>query len=429
MDGLIYDEPEIFKILDEYPNYKISNYGRIIKIDKNKEIIGSLTKAGRQVRILNKNNEVRYILRHTLVALAFIPNPNNYPCVFHKNGDLEFNYYKNLLWGTWRESNINKRNKKILEHQKEKEEMIKLGYKQVKYKEKTYSQYLINEDGKIYSLVSNSFLKISIHYKSKRKIVEIEGKTIEVHLLVGWTFLGPPPKNLKKPTINHKNYNKNNNNYKNLEWIEKEENSRLGNGKRIMGEDKINTNLKNQEVEQICQLLVENKLSIQEIAQKFNVTRAVISSIKHKKSWKHITEKYNDLENCGGIGKYSEPENKIEVFLNQKNIFYKKQKTFNGCKYKRKLQFDFYLPEYNLCIEFQGRQHNMPLNLGNKNKPKKKIFKEFGVILKRDRIKKEYCKNNNINLLRIWSWELLNMNKIISEAIFIINIQGKYYKY
>ena len=47
-------------------------------------------------------------------------------------------------------------------------------------------------------------------------------------------------------------------------------------------------------------------------------------------------------------------EDKILEFL---NIKYEEQKTFEGLKYIGKLRFDFYLPDYNLCIEFQGKQH------------------------------------------------------------------------
>ena len=37
---------------------------------------------------------------HRLVALAWIPNPNNYPIVCHKDNVVTYNWYKNLYWGT-----------------------------------------------------------------------------------------------------------------------------------------------------------------------------------------------------------------------------------------------------------------------------------------------------------------------------------------
>ena len=81
-------------------------------------------------------------------------------------------------------------------------------------------------------------------------------------------------------------------------------------------------------------------------------------------------------------------------FLLNNNIIFVYQKTFSNCKFKRNLVFDFYLPEQNICIEYDGAQHF-------------KINKHFGGIeslklqQKKDEIKNEYCKNNNINLIRI----------------------------
>jgi len=90
----------------------------------------------------------------------------------------------------------------------------------------------------------------------------------------------------------------------------------------------------------------------------------------------------------------SKGELKIKGILESNNIQFKQQKTFKECKDIRLLPFDFYLPEYNLCIEYDGEQHYKPI----------KVFKgEFGLkeIQRRDFIKTEYCKNNNIPLLRI----------------------------
>lgn len=58
----------------------------------------------------------------------------------------------------------------------------------------------------------------------------------------------------------------------------------------------------------------------------------------------------------------SKGEKEIRRYLKDKNIKYKSQKTFDDCKYKQKLQFDFYLPEYNLCIEYNGIQHYIPID-------------------------------------------------------------------
>lgn len=60
----------------------------------------------------------------------------------------------------------------------------------------------------------------------------------------------------------------------------------------------------------------------------------------------------------------------------------------------KNIHFDFYLPEENICIEFDGEQHFRPIDyFGGEN--------TFKLTQKRDKIKNKYCKNNNIKLLRI----------------------------
>jgi hypothetical protein len=90
----------------------------------------------------------------------------------------------------------------------------------------------------------------------------------------------------------------------------------------------------------------------------------------------------------------SKGEKTIEKILNDNDIFFIRQYKFKECKLKQILPFDFYLPKHNVCIEFDGEQHFKPIEYwGGK--------KEFEKIKIRDNIKNEYCKNNNIKLLRI----------------------------
>lgn len=75
------------------------------------------------------------------------------------------------------------------------------------------------------------------------------------------------------------------------------------------------------------------------------------------------------------------------------NIDFFREKTFKNLIFENNLFFDFFLPKYNLCIEFDGDQHFKPI----------KIFggqKTYEKIIIRDSIKNEYCLKNNIHLLR-----------------------------
>ena len=45
------------------------------------------------------------------------------------------------------------------------------------------------------------------------------------------------------------------------------------------------------------------------------------------------------------------------TILSDNNILFEREKRFPNLRYKHKLRFDFYLPDNNLCIEYQGQQH------------------------------------------------------------------------
>jgi len=106
--------------------------------------------------------------------------------------------------------------------------------------------------------------------------------------------------------------------------------------------------------------------------------------------------------------KESKGEKEIRRYLIKNNIKFESQKRFQNCKNKTYLPFDFYLPDLNICIEYNGEQHYKYNNhFGGKN-----IFKKQQ---KRDEIKNNFCENNNINLLIIKYNE--NVNNIMEKYL------------
>jgi very-short-patch-repair endonuclease len=88
----------------------------------------------------------------------------------------------------------------------------------------------------------------------------------------------------------------------------------------------------------------------------------------------------------------SKGENKVERYLIENSIKYIKQYRFNDCVNKRTLPFDFYLPDSNICIEYDGKYHfTCDYTINN------------------DKIKTDYCTNNGINLIR---FNASNINNI-----------------
>ena len=88
----------------------------------------------------------------------------------------------------------------------------------------------------------------------------------------------------------------------------------------------------------------------------------------------------------------SKGEKNIRLFLENNNIKFNPQHRFKDCRDVKPLPFDFYLPDHNLCIEYQGEQHFKPVNYFGG-------VKKFEKLKKRDNIKKEYCNKRKIKLL------------------------------
>lgn len=119
---------------------------------------------------------------------------------------------------------------------------------------------------------------------------------------------------------------------------------------------------------------------------------------------------FNDFQNgyrCPYCNN-SKGEKRVLEILNKLNIDCIPQYRFKDCKFKNTLPFDFYLPKYNICIEFDGEQHY-------KIKECFGGLDEFINIKIRDTIKNEYCKNNNIKLIRIPYWEFDGIENIITN--------------
>jgi hypothetical protein len=90
-------------------------------------------------------------------------------------------------------------------------------------------------------------------------------------------------------------------------------------------------------------------------------------------------------------------ERDIEDYLLANQIEYEREKTFDDClsRKRRNLRFDFFLPSYNLLVEFQGRHHYEPVN-----KKKNALYTHKKTVL-HDGIKKIFAAENNIKLLEI----------------------------
>lgn len=92
--------------------------------------------------------------------------------------------------------------------------------------------------------------------------------------------------------------------------------------------------------------------------------------------------------------KESKGERLIMEFFKNNNIEYEYQKSFPDLKDKGLLFFDFYIPKLNLCVEFDGEQHFRSVEGWGGEET-------FENVQRRDEMKNDYCKINNIKLFRL----------------------------
>ena len=107
----------------------------------------------------------------------------------------------------------------------------------------------------------------------------------------------------------------------------------------------------------------------------------------------------------------SKGENKIKEIFILHNILFESQKTFsnlfglgNGL-----LSYDFYLPQQNILIEYQGEFHDGKAKFSSN----KKLIKQK----EHDKRKKQYAIDNNIELLEIWYWDFDKIENILKEKL------------
>lgn len=127
-----------------------------------------------------------------------------------------------------------------------------------------------------------------------------------------------------------------------------------------------------------------------------------ISSLKHFQQ--HGGQVCRECSNNESLG-----EKKVRYYLENHNIEFITQKWFSDCRDKNPLPFDFYLPNNNMIIEFDGQQHFFQSNL----------FPEtLELIKKHDDIKTTYCIDNKINLVRIPYTDINKVDSILNDKLF-----------
>lgn len=109
----------------------------------------------------------------------------------------------------------------------------------------------------------------------------------------------------------------------------------------------------------------------------------------------------------------SKGEKKIIDYLNTRHILFKKEYVFDDCVSltDHKLRFDFYLPEYELIIEFQGNHHYKPVN---KYRRAKRVHEQTKI---HDQIKKKYLDEHAVPLIEIFYKDYEKIEAILDQLL------------
>ena len=121
------------------------------------------------------------------------------------------------------------------------------------------------------------------------------------------------------------------------------------------------------------------------------------TKINHKCMQGHVypQEPRSHLEGIGcPLCSESHGEKFIRNYLDKRCIKYISQKTFKDLKDKTYLSYDFYLPDYNILIEYQGIQHFESVSFNGKD------YTDLDKQKHHDNLKRTYAKDNGYKLLR-----------------------------
>ena len=196
---------------------------------------------------------------------------------------------------------------------------------------------------------------------------------------------------------------------------------------RNIAEDIIEKNITVTRVEEHYRknLTLKTKITTTENISERTIKRTIFNGLKGKISDDDSPDDYDD-QSEREIKKgpeaprcfVSKGERVIADYLRKNNIKFISQKRYKECRYKHPLPFDFYIPRYNLLLEYDGKQHFTPDG-------KMVTVEDFDGRVVKDTIKLKYAIKNNLTLLRISYLETEQIPEILDEVLKNENLSNE----
>ena len=153
---------EIWKDIDYFNGYRISNKGNVLGVFRNKLLKPMLNSKGYlMVRISNnRDGKFKGLLVHRIIATHFIPNPQNKPQVNHKNGIKTDNRIENLEWTSSSENMLHAWEFNLINSDKKNSLSKKINNEDVKDMLKLKSTHTYKQVANIYGIAESSVWKL-----------------------------------------------------------------------------------------------------------------------------------------------------------------------------------------------------------------------------------------------------------------------------
>lgn len=208
--------------------------------------------------------------------------------------------------------------------------------------------------------------------------------------------------NMRTPTLHRCNIH-------NLEWETSPSSALLGCGCPQCGSEKTSEKLRKTHEQYVNELKTINP-KIQVIGTYVDSTTPILHKcLIDGNEWLTPPTYILSGSGCPQCNE-SKGERAVRLWLEKHNVEYEQQKKFSDCCDKRPLPFDFYLPKQNAVIEYNGLQHYIARDYFGGDKA-------LAYTQNHDKMKEEYCKNNNIGYLCIPYFK--NVDTELNNFLFI----------